>query len=68
VAIQGNSKVQRLTESQSSQSIRDDVGKQGPQQYDAEDNDEDDRGSILCHERLAIVGIGEYGMKRLGRD
>lgn len=58
VATHGTAKVQRLSEAQSK--AREEVSKQGPQEYDTEDDeDESERGSILCHERLAIVGIGK---------
>lgn len=59
VATHGTAKVQRLSESQSK--VQGEVSTSGPHQYDTEEDDEEsERGSILCHERLAIVGVGEY--------
>jgi hypothetical protein len=59
VATHGNSKVQKLAPPQNSLGSRREDDKQSSLEYDDEDNEESDRGSILCHERLAIVGIGE---------
>ena len=59
MATHGTAKVQRLSASPSK--TRFDVAQQGPQEYEEEEDNEADRGSILCHERLAIVGVGECG-------
>lgn len=57
VALHGDSKVQKTSDAK--REARQDDSTQGPHDYSDDGDDEDERGSILCHERLAIVGVGE---------